>query len=284
MRITAVALGMAFGTTLLLAQNLAELVTKAPPDIEEALRARVNKFYQLQMEGKYRAADEFVAEDSKDVYFGADKPRCRSFTLGGISYTDNFTRATVMAICDTEMMMPPVGMIPVKMPLQSRWKVINGEWYWYVEPAPRTSPLGGLFGAPGSAPSPPPAAPASGPAPLPGAPPGSPMMFPMAPVDVATVQNAVRADRKQVSFSAGKTAEERVVLTNSLPGAVELSLMPPKLPGFELALDKRTLTQSQSAMLTIHYQPSAEGKPESATVKVLVSPVNQEIPIQIQVQ
>jgi len=279
MRKTAVVGIVLAGALLAWGQNPAELFEKAPPDIDEALRARINKFYQYHVEGKFRAADALVAEDSKDVFFGADKQRCRSFAIAKITYSDNFTRASAMVICDTEMMMPPVGLIPIKMPIRSLWKVENGEWYWYVEPAPPGSKLNSMFGVPG------PAAPPSNASDAPSAPPapGPPITFtPL--LDLETLQNAVRADRTSVTFAAGNKGTERIRLSNRLPGGVRLELRPPKLPGFELSLDKDNLEKGESATLSITYLAAADSKPGAAVLVVAVTPAEQEIPIRIEVK
>jgi hypothetical protein len=72
---------------MLLAQGQVDLFQKAPPEVDEALRARVTKFYQAHVDGKYRLADEVVAEDSKDAFFEARKPRYRKFELSRIIMT-----------------------------------------------------------------------------------------------------------------------------------------------------------------------------------------------------
>ncbi|MCL6544345.1 MAG: hypothetical protein K6T61_03890 [Bryobacteraceae bacterium] len=263
-------------------QNPAELFEKAPPDIDEALRARINKFYQYHVEGKFRAADALVAEDSKDVFFGADKQRCRSFAITKISYSDNFTRASAMVICDTEMMMPPVGLIPIKMPIRSLWKVENGEWYWYVEPPPPGSSLNSMFGVPGPAGPPPNSTGAAG-APSAPAAPGPPITFtPL--LDLETLQNAVRADRTSVTFAVGTKGTERIQLANRLPGGVRLELRPAKLPGFEISLDKENLEKGESATLSITYLAAADSKPGATALVVVVTPAEQEIPIRIEVK
>jgi len=258
---------------LCLAQSLAELVEKAPPAVDEALRARVTKFYQHHVEGKFRAADELVAEDSKDIFFGADKQRCRSFVIGRISYSENFTRASVVTSCETEMMMPPVGMIPVTLPVRSLWKIVDGQWFWYMDPPSATSAVASMFGVQGSAPPPSPDAAAV-----------SPRMGPVGPVDISSIQNAVRADRRQLAFSSNAKAVERIALVNTLPGPVGLALQSVPLPGLEATLDKKEIGQNETATLSVSIQPSAERKPGRYALIVVVSPVQQEIPIQIDIK
>jgi hypothetical protein len=252
-------LGLLFLAAVSSGQDAVALFEKAPPEIDGALRARVTKFYQLHVEGKFRAADEFVAEDSKDAFFDADKPHCRAFDIMKISYAGDFSRATVVIACDTDFMMPMAGPIPVKMPVSSRWKTVDGEWMWYVEPVSKK-------GAP---------APAGNSAP----PAAAPLAF--TPVDLATVSELVKTDRQQVNFDPAKAGAESVVVTNGLPGGVTLALQPTRLDGFELKLDRTSLEQGQSATLSILYKPSPDRKPSAAVVTLVVSPIMKEIPIQI---
>src|SRR5580658_6041018 len=42
---------------------------KAPPEVEQALRARVTEFFQFHVEGNFRAAYGMIAEDTKEYYF-----------------------------------------------------------------------------------------------------------------------------------------------------------------------------------------------------------------------
>jgi hypothetical protein len=246
-------------------QNAAALFEKAPPDVEEALRARIQKFYGLYMEGKFRAADALVAEDSKDVYFAAAKRRCRAFSIDTVKYSADFSMADVLVGCDTEIMIPPVGMIRAQVPMRSQWKVIDGQWFWYVDPVSDqgiATPFG-VF--------------------KPGSPNGPPagIGMPAAGMSVEDLTKLVKVDRQQVSLDVNTGGVGRVVVTNTMPGAVSLALEPREIPGFEIALDKTSVAQGQSAVLSIGYVPSKDRKPSPALLKIVVSPTQQEIPIRI---
>jgi hypothetical protein len=246
-------------------QDPAALFQKAPPDVEEALRARVQKFYGFYMEGKFRAADALVAEDSKDAFYVAGKRKCRSIAIDALKFSDNFSKAEVMAGCDTDVMIEPVGPVRTQVPMQTRWKTVGGEWFWYVDPAlaeGRLTPFG-VF-PPGSSSSPPAAA-------------GMPTTL----MSVGDLAAMVKVDRQQVSFSVNKAGAGRVVVTNTMPGSVSLALQPDRVPGLDLALDKTDLAQGQSAVLSIGYVPSPDSDPRPALVKIVVSPTQQEIPIRI---
>ncbi len=257
----AVRLGcLALSVAACLAQDPAALFEKAPPDIDDALRARITKFYQAHVDGKFRAADAFVEEDSKDAFFAADKPRCHAFAVVNIIYSDNFTRGVAVVACDTEMQMPMMGRIAVKMPIRSLWKSVDGQWFWYIDPVSQetvSTPMG--LGKPGP--------------PRPGG--------PAAPVDLAVVSQSVKVDREAVTFDPSAAGTEKVVLTNQLPGEVTLSLRPARLDSLDLKLEGTKLGPGQSAVLSIRYEPNPKRKPTEAVVSILVSPTEQDIPLRI---
>jgi hypothetical protein len=248
-----------------LGQDLGALLDKAPPDIEEALRSRVSKFYQLHVENKYRAAESYVAEDSKDLFYGMDKPRCKSFALGSIKYSDNFTHAKVMIACDTEMMMI-TGRIPVKMPVLSLWKVDEGQWCWYAEPVGDreiVTPFGihkptpeGTEGA-------------------------APANIQSKFVELSTVSALVRLDKREVQFTPTAAAEARVVITNGMPGSVTLTLQTVQAPGLTYALDRTSLETGETAILLVRYTPVEGRRPSASAAKIMVAPTNQELSVNI---
>ena len=48
---------------------------QAPPEVDQALRARANAFLDYESKGENRKAYDLVAEDSRDYYFGATKEK-----------------------------------------------------------------------------------------------------------------------------------------------------------------------------------------------------------------
>jgi hypothetical protein len=107
-----------FSTLLILSAVAALAQTPepaAPPEVEQALRARVTQFYELQKEGKFRQTEQYVAEDTKDLYYAMAKTGCISFELGKISYSDDFTKATVIVRCERELRQPVIGTMTMKM-------------------------------------------------------------------------------------------------------------------------------------------------------------------------
>lgn len=249
-----------------LAQDPAALFEKAPPDVDEALRARVKEFYQFHVEGKFRAADALVAEESKDAFFGMDKPHCREFAIGTVRYSDSFTRAQVMISCDTDMFMPMMGRFPVKRPITSKWKVEDSRWFWYVDPPGPPGESVTPFGvskpqqAEGSA-----------------APTGLSAKF----VDMGTVTSGVKADKSELVLDPGSAASAEVTFTNQLPGSVSLALEGRAVKGLTFKLDRTALAGGERAVLSIRYEPVEGQSPSPATVQVVVSPTDQVIPVSV---
>jgi hypothetical protein len=85
-----------FRTTLLLAmisaaaaaQGNKDVFTAAPPEVEKALRERISGFYQAYVDGKFRLAEQYVAEDTKDLHYNQEKKKYRSYEIVKITFDD----------------------------------------------------------------------------------------------------------------------------------------------------------------------------------------------------
>ena len=116
---------------------------KPPADVDAALRARALEFFDLHVKGQFRKAEELVAEDTKDFFYSHNKPKYLACELSKIDYSDNFTKANAVMLCEQYIMMPGFADHPIKVPTPSAWKVENGKWYWYVDQdALRNTPWG----------------------------------------------------------------------------------------------------------------------------------------------
>src|ERR1700741_2577386 len=80
-------------------QDNPDLFEKAPPPIDEALRARVAQFYHAYTTGKFREAYPLVAEDAQDAFLGSSKDSLKSCETLRIKYSDNFSKADVVEAC-----------------------------------------------------------------------------------------------------------------------------------------------------------------------------------------
>ena len=113
-------------------QTAVEVFRKAPPITDAALRERVAKFYQSYVDKKWRLSDEFVAEESKDRYYAAPKPPYLSYQINEIKFEDNFTKAIVLTLTEQDRMVAMGGVLRMKLPMQSYWKLVDSKWMWYL--------------------------------------------------------------------------------------------------------------------------------------------------------
>src|SRR5674476_925173 len=105
---------------------------KPPADVDAALRARVQEFFDLHVKGQFRKAEELVAEDTKDYFYSGNKPKYLSFEISRIEYSEKFTKAKVTVVCEQTIMMPGFADHPMKLPTPAlgNWRMASGIGMW----------------------------------------------------------------------------------------------------------------------------------------------------------
>jgi hypothetical protein len=247
-------------------QAPSNLLTKAPPDVDSALRERVMQFYNFQIEGKFRAAEALVCEDSRDAYYNTDKRQWKNASIVGVKYGEDFRTAKVTTALGTEFVSRG-GRAPVVYPLSGDWRVENGAWCLAIPPIARgelVTPFGLMH--PGATAS------AGEPAP---APPKGPRMTPEA------LLNGVRLNRNEVTLDSAKEKADEIEITNTLDGVVELRADSAPLKGLAYRLSKGRLVKGDVAKLTVAYAPTATPPPAKITVRIHVDPFGQTIPVTV---
>ncbi len=232
---------------------------KPPADVDAALRARVQEFFDLHVKGEFRKAEGLVAEDTKDFFYTRNKPKYLSCELSRIDYSENFTKANAVMVCEMYIMMPGFADHPMKVPTPSAWKLEDGKWYWWVDQdALLNTPWGRM--APGAYPTK-------------GAqPPPSLAALPTAD----SLFKQIQLDKDSVSLKPGGSAE--VTISNGAPGLTSLFLSG-TLPGVEAKLDKSMLQAGGKAVLTLRAAKGAR----SGVLNVQVEQTGQMLPIQINI-
>ena len=183
---------------------------KAPPEVDQALRARVKAFLDFQSKGDFRKAYELVAEGSKDFYFGAPKEKASSFTVDDVQYGADLSTASVKSTMQRQMTLAghPIDIPQVQV---SQWKLEKGEWFWYHDPSKdvTTTIIGDL-------PAPPVEATTDSPIPK--------DMSQKAAVTAARNLPIPRPviDKKLAVFTLGKEATEQVTYHNGSNGQVRV--------------------------------------------------------------
>jgi len=251
-----------------------ELFDKAPPEIDEALRARVDRFYQAHVKGKYSEAFPMVAEDFRDEFIGANKEQYKSCETIRVNYSENFTKAAVVESCKGEWRWRG-HVMPATMPLSSNWKVVNGQWYWYtIKQDGYVTPFGVMHPAPEA--------------------PGEAGKAPQIPSDfnafAKNVLSSVKTDKNEVRLQSDLVSEDQIEIGNGMPGAIALSVDPTGLPGLSVKIGKEQLAAGEKTTIVFRYDAGdptvqcmdcAKRVKEGVTATVHVQPTNQVIPIHV---
>jgi hypothetical protein len=237
----------------------------APPEVDAALRARITKYYQTQIDGKPRLAEPLVAEDSKDVFYAMSKPRILSFSIDRIDYSENFTHAKANIVVKMYIPIAQLAKDPISLAIPSLWKIENGEWCWYIDPdVLRTTPFGKM---------PSPSGEASGPGAVPDVKRG---------LSVEELWQKVKADKPVVILRTSEASDDQVVILNQMPGPVKIQVNFPRVPGLEVVADRLEIPANDKATIKFHFKGEI-GKMEAQSVVgyVAVEPIHSSIPLRV---
>jgi len=241
-----------------------EIFHKPPPDVEEALRARVVQFYSLLQEGKFRQAENLVAEESRELFYAMPKSKITEFRLDRMEFAEDFQSAKLAVA--TPLISPFLGGSKILFPMTNKWKLLDGQWFVVFEKRPPITP----FGPMGSS------APSSS---------SKPESF-QRPTLEAVSGGAVRLEPQSLSFPAkGQEKTERtVVISNSMPGALSLEIEGPALPGIELQLSAKTLPASGRVTLQVRFDPQLGKLGGAQQIRLRVRPTDQLLTIPLQLE
>ena len=244
----------------------AQQTSPAAAEAEKALRDRVQQFYQLQVDKKYRQAEGMVADDTKDDYYNMRKPDIKGFTIGNVELLENNTFAKVLVKGKVVILMPGAGAQVLEFPTPTTWKIEHGEWRWYIsEEARKSTPFGKMNTSDGTTEV---AKAHEGEAP-------GGIEHP----DVGALQGKITIDTTNVELTRHKR-DQSVTITNGLPGPLDLRIDPhaEKIAGLKVTADKTHLESGQSAVVQFHLYGE---KKLTDIVEIVGFPVNQVFDIQV---
>ncbi len=233
----------------------------APPaDVDAALRDRIQQFYQLQVDHKFRQAESLVAEDSKDYYYDTQKPELHDFKLEIIKYLPDGHSADVTVV--TKMTMRILGARPavVDFPLHSKWKLDGGKWCWYVDTSGIDTPFGRMKVSDGVG---------GGLADLSKAPGRG---------TVANLENGVQPDTHKLLIDPRSSKPVTMTLKNTLPGTVSLAVEG-ESPALKVEIAKPNLGALESTQVTVTPVPGSSDRPTKLILRVM--PTGQPIQIDL---
>ncbi len=217
---------------------------KPPPEVDEALRARVHAFYQAHVDGKFRQAETLVAEEAKDDFFAMGKTQYENCQTLSVQYSENFSRAKVTEGCKTTRNIHGAS-FPVTWPIHSDWKVEDGQWFWFLPPVTEVqTPFGPkkVYKS-GEEPS-------SASKPL-------PQIDPLALAK--DILKQVQIDKTEVTFRPDQAGTAEVKLKNGMPGAIRFTVhSDAPIPGLSLRVPKEELGAGETATIVLDYKPESK--------------------------
>lgn len=247
----------------LVAQDSGKAFRQAPMGVEEALKARVMEFFNLQQEGKFRQAEALVCEDTKDHYYNMDKQRHKGAQFVKIFFEDDFKSAKAQVNLDIDLNTLR-GPFPAMFPMMSYWRVENANWCYYIPKRNQDyyeTPFGLMKRDPN--------------APSGAAPPQSPMVTP------EMLKSAVKLSRRTIDLNAFRESTEEVVIQNTLPGDTEVEIQVPELPGLSASFPVKSLKAGETAPLKITFRPVSKQPMPPVSIQVIAGPVSQVEEIRI---
>jgi hypothetical protein len=260
-----------------------------PPDVDQALRARVNEFFQDFVNSKFRDAMNLVAEDTQDEYLASAKLPIKDFEIREVKYSADFSKADVTLQIKRLWVLPAAALGPggpdknqlvVDVPMSTTWKIEKGKWVWTHEIKQDTwlTPMGASNvelvrrNSDGS---------------VGGVPHGITQETVTAAAQKILQQTGL--DKSEVSMPSSKPSTERVVFHNGAQGAVHLELSATELPGLAAKLERIDLNFGEDTVIQITYNPPRDaGGPvavENVTpvVRLNVTPFNQLYEIKVHI-
>ena len=250
----------------------------ASPDVDAALRARVDRFYQAHVSGKFREAIPVVADESQDWFIGSGKESYKSCQTTKIEYSENSTKALVTETCQGEYRVHGHRM-PVSLPIPSHWKIVDGQWFWYYI---RETEVRTPFGIARITPDNDPDAAAHD---------TSKPIIPANPLMLARdILQSIKIDKTEIRLEAGKANEDAIEVTNGMSGSISISVDNPGQAGLTVKPDKTELKARETARVVFRYNPEdpllqcgdcAKHVNGTVTAQLRVQPTGQVFPINI---
>jgi len=237
----------------------AQQASPAEEESKKALISRVQAYYQLMTEKKYRQAEAFVAEESKEAYYNGKKPDIRGFEILKVELLDGGKRATVTIKAKVTMLMMGAGAQTFEMPSPTNWILDNGQWYWFIPEEVRNATPFGKLKVQDNA--------------------GAPLDTKGKAPEVGVLLNQVTIDRSAVVLDIDKP-EQTVTITNSLPGPVDLQIDAhvETIKGLAVKAEKLHLASGENTVVHLRWN----GKDKiSDTVEILAVPINRAFDIAV---
>jgi hypothetical protein len=235
----------------------AQQVSPAAAEAEKAVRARAEKFLQLEVDKNFRAAWALVADDTQDYFFNSGRPDIKSFVIERVELSDDNTRARVTFKVKRTLNAPGMAGQVFDFPGFSTWKLENGDWYWYVDQSVKDTPFGKIAVSKGAP---------DGTAPV-------PSVIP----DRNKVMSQVTISRQTVALSEAEPVQS-VTITNNMPGSIGVEVSSAVIDGVTVEPGKKELSADETGEIRFRLTGKAKA---SGVVRVICSPLGKEFNIRV---
>lgn len=233
-----------------------DVFTKAPPEIDSALRKRVEQFLQAHVDGKWRTALMLTAEDSQDLFMGMEKYRYLNYKVDHIEWSENFTKAKVTSVVEVNWR-PSVRMseVNMKVPILSTWKIENGDWFWHTVPRNKWETPWGTMNLGKSAEEQKNV---------------QSIVEQIRTMDPKAILRQVEISRRDINLQCCASSTDQVEIFNGTPGEISLVISKPTTKGLTITLAKDRLQSGEKTTLTFLHDPpmKREIAPEQGYVTV----------------
>jgi hypothetical protein len=235
----------------------------APPEVMDAVKARVVQFYTYFKEAKFRQAEALVTEESKDLFYNAPKKPLLGFEVATIQFNEQFDEAKVLVNVDT--MSPLMGATPFKLPVGGKWVWVNDNWFLHMEERKRESPFGEMKGGTGA-----PQGVTAG-------------AFSGQGIKPEALQNMYAVETRQVRFPGGsdEPVERSVVLHNTGPAKLEIEKQGADLPGLTVDTGEGQVEPGEQREIRFTYDPTVANLTGERDIYFGVLPLMQRFAIKV---
>lgn len=219
-------------------------------------------------------AMDLVLPDFRDEFVGSSKETYKSCITSQITYSENATESLVSEACKGQLRWHGES-VPVTIPLNTHWRLVDGQWYWYtVKVTEVRTPFGISKITPASE--------------------QDGTSRPAIPPDPAALAKSilqqVKVDRSEVRLDSSKASEDAVTVSNGMPGPITISVDNIGQAGLHIQPEKTELKAGETARVMFRYDPAdpavlckdcAERLRGTITAQIRVQPTAQVFPITV---
>ncbi|MFN0104787.1 MAG: hypothetical protein ACKV2U_22220 [Bryobacteraceae bacterium] len=242
------------------AQEQPNLFNAAPPEFEKALRERVSGFYQAYVDGKFRSAEQYVCEDTRDLHYNQEKSKIRGFEIIKFSWDDGFKKASAVTTVQTTIQMRGQN-IPAAAPMATSWRLEEGKWCYFVDPTlGRQTPMGRMKPGPGNAKG---------------------MNIDDMINNPNIILNQVKVSKERFLLRSWEKSADSVVITNGMPGSISIAFQTETVPGLTQKIEKMEMGPGETSRIELVYDPKDETAKPTLRASLKIDPFGRTIIIPV---